>query len=266
MPSTPPTTDAASKAWSSEDLAQNPHASAEKAGKVRAMFGAIADSYDLNNRLHSFGQDQAWRRAAVRLARVQPGEAVLDMACGTGDLTEAFAATDATEVVGGDFTPEMLDHARRKAERLPEARRPRYEHADAMRLDHPDERFDVISIAFGIRNVADPAAAIREFARVLKPGGRLVILEFAEPRFAPIRWLNHLYTARIMPWTASLIARDRSGAYHYLPRSIETFQSPAQLAGLARDAGLDVERQVPLTFGVCVATLATKPAADIRTA
>ncbi|MFM1833312.1 MAG: hypothetical protein RLZZ461_1628, partial [Planctomycetota bacterium] len=138
--------------------------------------------------------------------------------------------------------------------------------ADAMRLDQPDARFDVISIAFGIRNVAAPAAAIREFARVLRPGGRLVILEFAEPRFAPIRWLNHLYTARIMPWTASLIARDRSGAYHYLPRSIETFQSPAQLAGLAKDAGLEVERQKPLTFGVCVATLATKPAADIRTA
>lgn len=264
--STPPSADPATPAWNAEELARNPHEEVEKAGKVRSMFAAIADSYDLNNRLHSFGRDQAWRRAAVRLARIQPGETVLDMACGTGDLTEAFAATAAAEVVGGDFTPEMLDHARRKATRLPEDRRPRYEHADAMRLDFPDASFDVVSIAFGIRNVSDPAVAIREFARVLRPGGRLVILEFAEPRFAPIRWLNHLYTARIMPWTASLVARDGSGAYHYLPRSIETFLTPAQLAERMVAAGLRVERQVPMTFGVCVASVGVRPDATSRTA
>lgn len=262
----PSADESAPPAWNARELAENPHESREKAGKVRSMFAAIADSYDLNNRLHSFGRDQAWRRAAVRLARVRPGDAVLDMACGTGDLSEAFAATEAHEVVGGDFTPEMLDHARRKAERLPEGRRPRYEHADAMRLDFEDASFDVVSIAFGIRNVSDPGVAIKEFARVLRPGGRLVILEFAEPRFAPIRWMNHLYTSRIMPWTASLVARDGSGAYHYLPRSIETFLTPAQLAERMTAAGLQVERQVPMTFGVCVASVAVRPEDDSRTA
>ena len=172
----PPSDQSSPPAWNARELAENPHESHEKAGKVRSMFAAIADSYDLNNRLHSFGRDQAWRKAAVRLARIRPDDVVLDMACGTGDLSEAFAATEAREVVGGDFTPEMLDHARRKATRLPEGRRPRYQHADAMKLDFDDATFDVVSIAFGIRNVSDPGVAIKEFARVLKPGGRLVIL------------------------------------------------------------------------------------------
>ncbi len=252
--------ESAEQAWSREELAKNPHQSSEKAGKVRSMFASIATSYDLNNRLHSFGQDQAWRRKAVRLASVKPGDAVLDVACGTGDLTEAFVRAGAGEVVGGDFTPEMLDQARDKALRLPEDLRPSYVHADAMDLDHPDARFDVVSIAFGIRNVSDPAVAIKEFARVLKPGGRLVILEFDEPRLAPVRWANRLYCSRIMPWTASLVARDGSGAYRYLPRSIETFLTAAELASRVEEAGLQVVKQVSMTLGVCVATLATREA------
>ena len=245
-------------AWNPTELADNPHQSTEKAGKVRSMFASISGSYDLNNRLHSFGLDQSWRRRTVALAGVRDGDAVLDMACGTGDLTEAFLRTGATEVIGGDFTPEMLDQARRKAARLPEGARPVYEHADAMNLEYDDQRFDVVTIAFGIRNVTDPAAAIREFARVLRPGGRLVILEFAEPRNPFIRWGNRFYTMRVMPWTASMVARDGSGAYRYLPRSIETFLDPEQLAELMRGAGLVVKRQVPLTFGVCVASLGVR--------
>jgi len=251
-------TDSGSIAWNEAELAENPHRSSEKAGKVRSMFASISGSYDLNNRLHSFGLDQRWRARTVALAGVRPGDAVLDVACGTGDLTEAFAGTDAGEVIGGDFTPEMLDQARVKADRLDPERRPRYVHADAMRLDYEDARFDVVTIAFGIRNVTDPEVAIGEFARVLRPGGRLVILEFAEPRNPFVRWGNRLYTNRIMPLTASLVARDGSGAYRYLPRSIETFHSPADLAGMMRSAGLEVVRQVPLTFGVCVASLAVR--------
>ncbi|MCP4833554.1 MAG: bifunctional demethylmenaquinone methyltransferase/2-methoxy-6-polyprenyl-1,4-benzoquinol methylase UbiE [Phycisphaera sp.] len=261
MPEAPPDRpDSAEQAWSREELARNPHQSSEKAGKVRAMFASIADSYDLNNRLHSFGRDQAWRRRAVKLASVKPGEAVLDVACGTGDLTEAFALAGAGEVVGGDFTPEMLDQAREKALRLPEGDRPSYVHADAMDLEQGDGCFDVVSIAFGIRNVSDPSVAIAEFARVLKPGGRLVILEFAEPGLAPVRWANRLYCSKIMPWTASMVARDDSGAYQYLPRSIETFLTAKQLATLVEDAGLRVVEQVKMTLGVCVATLAIRDA------
>jgi len=239
----------ADQRWSSADLAQSPHSDAQKADKVRAMFGAIAGRYDLNNRLHSFGRDQAWRRRAVRAASVRPGDAVLDMACGTGDLTLLLArTTEAARVVGGDFTPEMLDVARVKNthERI------EYVHADAMALPFEDSEFDALTIAFGIRNVTDPAQALAEFRRVLRPGGRVVILEFATPKSRLVRAGNILYTKHVMPLTAGLIARDRTGAYRYLPRSIETFlQPPAMMEAMAKAGFTDITA-TPMTFGVCV--------------
>ena len=156
------------------------------------MFAAIARSYDLNNRLHSFGRDQAWRKAAVKLANVRAGEEVVDCACGTGDLTLAFAKTNAKRVVGTDFTQEMLDIAGTKLRDA--SGRVTFQQADAMNLPFDDGSFDVVSIAFGIRNVADPSKAIAEFHRVLRPGGRVVILEFDEPRNPLIRFGNDLYT------------------------------------------------------------------------
>ena len=220
------------------------------------MFAAIAGSYDLNNRLHSFGRDQAWRRAAVRLAQVRAGDEVLDCACGTGDLTFAFARTDASRIVGTDFTQEMLDIAEQK--RGDQTGRVSFQRADAMALPFDDASFDVVSIAFGIRNVADPGRAFAEFFRVLRPGGRVVILEFDEPRLAPIRVLNNLYTRVIMPRTASLIAHDRSGAYRYLPKSVETFMKREELQENLRAAGFSQTRTHPMTFGVCVAHVGVK--------
>lgn len=246
--------------WTPEALQGNPHADAEKARKVRSMFAAIARSYDLNNRLHSFLQDQRWRRAAVRAAGVTDASRVLDVACGTGDLAEAFADAGAREVVGVDFTPEMLDVARHKGAGRPEASRVTYRQGDAMRLDFADASFDVVSIAFGIRNVAVPERALGEFFRVLAPGGRLVVLEFADPANPLVRWGSSLYTKRIMPWTASLIARDGSGAYHYLPRSVSTFLQPADFARKLRAVGFDRCSATPLTMGICVLHRAERPA------
>lgn len=246
--------------WTQEALQGNPHADAEKARKVRSMFAAIARSYDLNNRLHSFLQDQRWRRSAVRAAGVKGSSRVLDVACGTGDLAEAFADAGAREVVGVDFTPEMLDVARHKGAGRPEASRVTYRQGDAMRLEFADASFDVVSIAFGIRNVAVPERALGEFFRVLAPGGRLVVLEFADPANPLVRWGSNLYTKRIMPWTASLIARDGSGAYHYLPRSVSTFLQPADFARKLRAVGFDRCSATPLTMGICVLHRAEKPA------
>ena len=226
------------------------------------MFAAIAHRYDLNNRVHSLWRDQAWRRAAVALCQVQPADCVLDAACGTGDLAEAFAAAGAAEVVGVDFTSQMLTLAEHKAERLRRATGmalPRYKQADVMDIPFGDASFDIVSIAFGIRNVTDPAKAVREFQRVLRPGGRVMILEFSQPRNRVLRLLNSIYCGHIMPLTATLLSGDRSGAYRYLPKSVATFADRQALERMFIDAGFVDITQHPMTFGVCVAYLGHVP-------
>lgn len=246
-------------AWTATDLDGDPHKQADKARRVRRMFGAIARRYDVNNRLHSFGRDQAWRRRAVAMCRLRGGESVLDAACGTGDLAEAFAAAGAGRVTGVDFVGEMLELARRKAARRrrgPGVRPPRYVEADVTALPFAPASFDVVSIAFGIRNVAEPQRALSEFRRVLRPGGRLVVLEFSEPTNPVLRRLNRIYCDHLMPLTATLIAADRSGAYRYLPRSIVTFADRGRLAEMIEAAGFGAVETRPMTLGVCVAYVA----------
>jgi demethylmenaquinone methyltransferase/2-methoxy-6-polyprenyl-1,4-benzoquinol methylase len=256
--------EAGPKGWDDQDLAGNVHANADKAARVRGMFAAIAPAYDLNNRLHSMWRDQAWRRFAVRAAEIRGGETVVDVACGTGDLSLAFArAMDGGvgggggahvaggKVIGIDFTAEMLDIARAKKAHP----RIRYEQGDAQNLQLPDACADVVSIAFGIRNVQEVAKALREFRRILRPGGRLVILEFSEPRNALMRWFNGVYCRRIMPVTATIISGDKSGAYKYLPKSVASFSSPEELATMARAAGFGEIRATPLTMGICTCTV-----------
>ncbi len=242
--------------WTPKALEQNPHDDAHKALKVQAMFAAIARRYDLNNRVHSLWQDQRWRRAAVKLANVDHHSRVLDVACGTGDLTEAFALAGAASVTGVDFTPQMLDVARHKSERARVGARTTsttvtYEQGDAMGLRFSDQSFDIVSIAFGIRNVAQPARALAEFARVLRPGGRLVVLEFAEPANPIVRVGSSVYTRHIMPVTATLLAGDRSGAYRYLPKSVSTFMDPKQFKGALQEAGFKHVTDTPLSMGIC---------------
>lgn len=250
----------AGKAWSLDELRTSPHARPDKADRVRAMFASIAPSYDLNNRLHSLGMDRLWRRAAVRWARPGADDRCLDLACGTGDLTLALARSTSAEVVGLDFTPAMLDIARNKLRRREGALggRVRFLEGDAMRLPFDDASFDVVTIAFGIRNVTEPAACAREMARVLRPGGRCVILEFDQPRFAPARWLNAVYCARVMPRTASIIAGDRSGAYHYLPKSVGTFMDRRAMLAMLDEAGLRDARARSLSLGICALYRAVK--------
>ncbi|MGC4032297.1 MAG: class I SAM-dependent methyltransferase [Tepidisphaeraceae bacterium] len=275
-------------AWS-DDLLSNPHAVADKRSRVREMFAAIAPSYDLNNRLHSFGRDQAWRRAAVKLADLKPTDAVVDVACGTGDLTVAFANevhrlarlerqttkrdswTDPlpVPVLGIDFTYEMLPSNGQKTPSWhfgvykDEHGQPilgdvwlqgtRYLNGDAQQLPLPDACCDVVSIAFGIRNVQNVDAALREFYRVLRPGGRVIVLEFSEPTNPVLRALNRFYCGRVMPVTATLISRDKSGAYKYLPKSVETFMTRQQMTDHLTAAGFGDITLKPMTFGVCVA-------------
>lgn len=259
--------------WTDERL-KNPHAVADKQKRVRDMFAAIAPRYDLNNRLHSLGIDQRWRRKAVKLSRLKADDVVVDVACGTGDLTIALAwdlsarsefPTDAPRVLGIDYTLEMLPLAKRKwlgigfdeheGEDFYDARWRHYVafiHGDAQNLPLPSACCDVVSIAFGIRNVADPMRALREFRRVLRPGGRVVVLEFSRPTNRVIRGLYDFYCNQIMARTAAWIARDKTGAYRYLSASVETFKTREQMKADIESAGFcDVEVH-PLTFGVAV--------------
>ena len=258
MPVTPP------PAWSDDDLSHDPHTAADKARRVEQMFAAIAPSYDLNNRLHSLWRDQAWRRAAVAMAGVQPGDVVADIACGTGDLSMAFRAGGARRVVGVDFTVPMLRVADAKRSQLAPgesggtggAGAPggalSYQAGDAMRLPLADRSVDIVSIAFGIRNVADPRKALGEFVRVLRPGGRVIVLEFSLPKHPVLRAGYNAYFKHVLPRTASLIARDRSGAYKYLPKSVNTFIDRDGMQAMMRDAGLVGLAHKPLTCGIAV--------------
>ncbi|MEM1165992.1 MAG: bifunctional demethylmenaquinone methyltransferase/2-methoxy-6-polyprenyl-1,4-benzoquinol methylase UbiE [Planctomycetota bacterium] len=250
-------------AWGQRELADDPHAAPDKADRVRRMFSAIAPSYDLNNRLHSFWLDQRWRAAAVRLAKVQPTDRVLDVACGTGDLSRAFLDGGAADVVGLDFTPGMLELARTKRVTAKGSTEPRitYVEGDATALPYNDSEFDVVSMAFGLRNVTEPAQALRECYRVLKPGGRCIVLEFSTPRNPVIRWLNDLYTGQIMPISATLLSGDKSGAYRYLPRSIATFHDVDSLLSIFKQTGLSECESRSLTFGVCCVTRGERPRA-----
>ncbi len=258
---------------------RNPHAAADKRLRVQRMFAAIAPSYDLNNRLHSLWLDQHWRRKAVNLSNVTAQDTIVDVACGTGDLTLKFfqrlrrtcgidgEVLRAGQILGVDFTFQMLPIARRKAKRVllrertgqdVDADTVQFINGDAQSLPLPDTCADVISIAFGIRNVAEPGAAIREFFRILRPGGRLVILEFSLPTHPLLRAAYNFYFRNILPRTATLVSGDKTGAYKYLPESVNTFIGRERLVELMRDEGFDRVEQFPMTVGVCVCYRAVK--------
>jgi demethylmenaquinone methyltransferase/2-methoxy-6-polyprenyl-1,4-benzoquinol methylase len=254
--------DPSTPAWD-DALLKSPHQVQDKRRRVQQMFAAIAPSYDLNNRLHSLWQDQRWRRKAVKLATLNWSDRVVDVACGTGDLALRFLAQvqefnrrepQGIQVCGVDFTYGMLPIARSKANRQFKsfASCVRWVGGDGLQLPLSDQSVDVVSIAFGIRNVQDPMAALREFHRVLRPGGRVIVLEFSLPTNRVLRAMYNFYFRKILPRTATLISRDKTGAYKYLPESVNTFITRETMMQMMRDAGFERVEQFPMTFGVCV--------------
>jgi demethylmenaquinone methyltransferase/2-methoxy-6-polyprenyl-1,4-benzoquinol methylase len=203
---------------------------------VRTMFASIARRYDRANQVLSFGLHHRWRRVAVARSGARIGDRVLDCATGTGDLAMEFrrAVGARGEVVGTDFCEEMLSFAPAKAERagLPV----RFEVADVLALPYADRSFDVASIAFGIRNVDDPERGMRELARVVRPGGRVVVLEFGQPGGALFGPLYRLYSRRILPRLGGWLTGDRA-AYEYLDRTSSSFPAGEAFASLMRETG-----------------------------
>ncbi len=223
----------------------DPHLLADKAARVRRMFDDIAPTYERVNTLASAGRDRGWRRETVRLAEVKPADRVLDIACGTGDLAEAFAHAGARRVVGLDFASEML---LRSLGRAPG--QAGWIQGDGLRLPFADESFDITSCAFGVRNFQNLEAGLREMYRVLRPGGRAVILEFSMPAQPILRGIYQFYFAKILPKLATWISGDRTGAYNYLPSSVRTFVTPAQMIELLKKVGFSAARATSRTCGV----------------
>ena len=231
----------------------------DKSGaKVRGMFAEIAPRYDLVNRMLSGGIDVWWRHVTVRRAPPPPAGAILDVCTGTGDLALAYAraATPGVRIVASDFCRPMLDRGVEKARVA--GKSVKWIEADAQALPFPDAEFDLVTVAFGLRNIADTARGLAEMSRVLKPGGRLAILEFSLPRNALVRGGYLWYFRRVLPFLGNAVARNRSDAYTYLNKSVEEFPSGERLATLVRAAGFDTVEMIPLTFGIATLTLATR--------
>ena len=225
--------------------------------EVRQMFSSIATRYDVTNEVLSFGIHRLWRRKAIRLSGAKPGDAVLDCATGTGDLAIAFKHTVGGDgrVVGTDFCPEMLESAPAKAAR--EGLEIEFAVADAMDLrGYADNSFDVASISFGIRNVDDPVQCLKEMARVVKPGGRVVVLEFGQPN-GLYGGLFRFYSKVLMPFVGGLLTGNRA-AYQYLPRTAAAFPAGEKFLELMDRSGAYRKRAAhPLTFGTAYVYVGT---------
>lgn len=225
------------------------------------MFTAIAGSYDLLNHLLSFNLDRLWRRRAAQLAHLKPGQRALDLCCGTGDLAFAFdhAQGDLTEITGVDFAPTMLTRATAKARRHHNTNIYKWLCADVQSLPLPSQHFDAAGCAFGIRNLQDPGATFREIFRVLKPGGRVVILEFSLPTNPLLAWGYACYFRLVLPLLASIITYDGGGAYRYLPESVRTFHAAEQVEAMLRQAGFVSVQREKLTAATVLVFSASKP-------
>ncbi len=256
-----------------------------EATQVRAMFDGIAGVYDALNTAMTAGLHHRWRERAADLARVGPGDRVLDVATGTGDLALELATRVAPggEVIGSDFSEAMLDRARAKAASSDRAgARPRFEWGDALALPYDDDSFDAATVGFGARNFADLAVGLAEMVRVVRPGGRVVVLEITTPSKPPLSTFFELWFDRLVPLLgratqlatrASTISRRGESArasasaaetigdaYTYLPNSVKRFPAPAELAGELARAGLEEIGYVVLAGGIVAIHAGTVPA------
>ena len=212
----------------------------KSSSRVRSMFGEIAGRYDLLNHLLSLGVDRRWRRRTVRLVTPEGDHPILDVCTGTGDLALAYwrAGGCKVPVVGADFCHPMLVIGRQKCRRAGAEGHVRLVEADAQQLPFPDDTFQIVSVAFGLRNLSDTDRGLREMARVCRRGGRVAVLEFSMPRWGPLRAFYGWYFRRVLPRVGEAIARNRQGAYNYLPASVGEFPQDEALAERMRAGGL----------------------------
>jgi len=228
------------------------------AGQIRGMFDRIAGVYDLMNTAMTAGLHHRWRERAAERAQLEPGDSALDACCGTGDLAFELArrAGPQGSVIGSDFSERMLDLARRKGAERGGAP-VRFEYGDALALAYDDHSFDAVTVGFGVRNLADLERGVVELARVLKPGGRLVILEITQPQRPPLSTFFSLWFDRLVPLLGRF-AGDRE-AYAYLPESVKRFPPPEGLALVMDRAGLERIRYTVLAGGIIAIHSGVRP-------
>lgn len=220
----------------------------EKAKRVARVFDSVAARYDIMNDVMSGGLHRLWKAMTVSQANVRAGQKVLDVASGTGDLALAFAKKVGPHgnVVMTDINDQMLARGRN---RLIDAGYPTQAVVcDAEHLPFPEGEFDLVTVAFGLRNMTDKAAALKQMHRVLKPGGKLMVLEFSKVA-APLEKIYDIYSFKVLPWLGKRIANDET-SYRYLAESIRMHPGPQELAQMLRDAGFDVVRFSTMTAGV----------------
>jgi demethylmenaquinone methyltransferase/2-methoxy-6-polyprenyl-1,4-benzoquinol methylase len=232
---------------------------AEKTDRVLQHFDSVARHYDFMNTLLSFGIHHLWKRIAVRMLELAPGDHILDVCGGTGDLA-ILAATDigsGGRVIVYDINRAMIQEGFHKVTNREIANRIRYVQGNAESICFPGRQFDAAMVGFGIRNVTNMIKGFEEMFRVLKPGGKMMCLEFSKPTFPPFRRLYDFYSFYVMPFLGELIAGSRM-AYTHLPESIRMFPLPEELTAILKDIGFSEVSHRKLTNGIAVAHLAIK--------
>lgn len=235
-----------------------PYNSGEKGKQVEEMFNNIAPTYDTLNHRLSWDIDKGWRKKAI--AQLQPFSPrhILDIATGTGDFAILAARMLTPEkLIGADISEGMMDIGRQKVKRARLAQIISFEKEDCLQLSYPENSFDAVTAAFGIRNFPDLDRGLKEIFRVLKPGGHLSIVELTSPVAFPMKQLFKVYSHTVLPIYGRLVSRDDS-AYRYLTATIEAFPQGEQMVGIFKKAGFSEARFERLTFGICTMYLATK--------
>jgi len=225
-----------------------------KKQQIAAMFNNISPKYDLLNHLLSFGIDISWRRKGVRLLRPLRPATILDVATGTADFAIETLALKPEKVVGVDISEGMLKLGRQKIARKNLQETIELIQADSEELPFHDNKFDAVIVAFGVRNFENLEKGLSEMCRVMRPGGKVVIIEFSKPTKFPFRQAYNFYFKRILPGIGRIISKDRS-AYHYLPESVMAFPDGERFIAILQKAGYKELQCIPLTFGIsCIYT------------
>lgn len=228
--------------------------------KVQEMFGQIAPNYDRMNHVLSMNVDHYWRWYTVRKLKPIPGEPILDCCTGTGDLAISFykKTKGESEIVASDFCPEMLAFGEKKQTRFRYQNKIQFQEADTQNLPLASDYFSIVTVAFGLRNVADTMLGLKEMVRVCKPGGKVAVLEFTMPRYQPIKSMYKWYFKNILPRIGQWFARNDSNAYEYLPETVGEFPQYQALTNMMSEAGLKDTRFIPMTFGIATLYIGTK--------